>query len=144
MSEVAGTIASALAGDMIREQKLWKELAEESAELGTTPDESILRRLAAAFEMPPEYAVVNFESDVAAIRSCKQQQHWQSITEKKLETYHSEHGTSAELNEQLETMLAELRQLRLLTRRVVQAETNQGKHFHGINALKNRHQRVFN
>ena len=137
----AGELATAMLGQLSKDRKTWAALAEECADGSAMPDESILRRLAPAFEMEPDHAASLFESDVAAVKSYRRATWLDKKNKEKLKKLHSEHGTGRELSEQIEAMLIDLRQLRLLARRVHSAES-QGHNWAAARA-KNQAQRVF-
>ena len=137
----AGELATAMMGQLSKDRKTWAALCEETATNGVTPDEAVLRRLAPAFEMNPDHAFGLFESDVAAVKSYRRAAWLDKKNQAKITQLHKEHGTGRELGQQIEAMLIDLRQLRLLARKVHAAES-QGHNWAAARA-KNQAQRVY-
>ena len=140
-AQKAGELAQALLGQMSNDRKTWKALAEETADGSAIPDEGILRRLAPCWDMDPDFAHGYFENDVAAIKRHRQSTWLDKQNKEKLKTLHAEHGTSKDLNKQIESMITEIRNLRLLTRRVSLSES--AGHYHSVAAAENQAPRIF-
>lgn len=140
-AQKTGELAQALLGQMDNDRKTWKALAEETAAGSAIPDEGILRRLAPCWDMDSDFAHGYFENDVAAIKRHRQSTLLDEQNQKKLSKLHAEHGTSGDLRKQIEAMTSEIRNLRLLTRRVSLFES--AGHYHSVAAAESQAPRIF-
>ena len=140
-AQKTGELAQALLGQMDNDRKTWKALAEETAAGSAIPDEGILRRLAPCWDMDSDFAHGYFENDVAAIKRHRQSTLLDEQNQKKLSKLHAEHGTSGDLRKQIEAMTSEIRNLRLLTRRVSLFES--AGHYYSVAAAESQAPRIF-
>lgn len=138
------SLAQKMLGKLQADAGSWKELVAESAKTGVMPDAAVLRHISASLKMNPDDAPGLFEADVAALQSFNNQTRWHEQSRNNLQTLHNEHGTGKQLAEQVEVLAEELKQLRALTRRVYVAEDNNSISGYQLQALKGRHERIFN